>query len=213
MHSGLGSPRPRARAQLALSRGAGLGPVALPAASPTAPAPLSRVPPWVEVCPEPRGSLLPGPRWLPSERVLGQEAAEFPAGRDPPAQLWRDEGKGDSPGPPFSPQSSLLRSAGKPSRPSLPKAAPRFPELGPVRKGSPRTLARRAQEAATPRRLQRPGSRHLVWRRSRGRRHAERLGRREGGDGGGGCGRGQRSRGSSAPRRLRGRRHSGPQPR
>lgn len=74
------------------------------------------------------------------------------------------------------------------------------------------TLARRAQEAVTPGRLQRPSSRHLVWRRSRGRRHAERLGRREGGDDGG-RGRGQSSRVSSAQRRHRGRRHSGPRPR
>lgn len=69
-------------------------------------------------------------------------------------------------------------------RPSLPRAAPCIPELGPVRDRSLPTLARRAQEAVTPRRLQRlqrPSSRHLVWRRSRGRRHAERLGRREGG--------------------------------
>lgn len=132
-----------------------------------------------------------------------------------PAQLRRDEGKDDTPRPPFiSPLVSSALQASPPVRPSFPKAAPCFPELGPISNESLPTLARRAQEAVTPRRLQRRSSRHLVWRRSRSRRrrHAERLGRREGEDSGG-RGRGQSSRVSSAQRRHRGRRHSGLRPR
>lgn len=76
---------------------------------------------------------LPDPRRLPSERVRGQRSADVPSGRDPPAQLRRDEGKGDSPRPPFiSPWVSSALQASPPVRPSRPKAAACFPELGPV---------------------------------------------------------------------------------
>lgn len=145
--------------------------------------------------------------------VSSQQASPRP-GPASPAQEGRRQGR-HSPATIHLP-TGLLNSAGKPSRPfvrpSFPTSAPCFPELGPIRNGSLPTLARRAQEAVTPRRLQRRSSRHLVWRRSRSRRHAERLGRREGEDSGG-RGRGQSSRVSSARRRHRGRRHSGLPPR
>lgn len=185
--------------------------------------------PWVEVRPglaaasrPPQLSFSTRAGCPPSASEVSSQRTNPPA-RDPPAQLGREgrtKARATVPGHHHSfPQRSrqLCRQALPSVRPSVPKAAPCFPELGPVRDRSLPTLARRAQEAVTPRRLrlqlQRPSSRHLVWRRrSRGRRHAERLGRREGGDGGG-RGRGQSSRVSSARRRHRGRRHSGRRPR
>lgn len=204
-----------------------LPPVPLPAPSQTASAPKAPLfcTPWPRSVLPAIPAQLPDPRRLPSECVRGQQSADVPSGPGPvsPAPKGRTKARATVLGHRHSfPQRSrqLCRQALSPVRPSVrpsvPKATPCFPELGPVKGRSLPTLARRAQEAVTPRRLQlqRPSSRHLVWRRrSRGRRHAERLGRREGGDGGG-RGRGQSSRVSSARRRRhRGRRHSGRRPR
>lgn len=124
--------------------------------------------------PRPRGSLpaipgqLPGAEPAPAAlRARPCSAVSSPPRRPrPTSQLRSDGGKGDCPPPPFASQLGLLRVAGKPSLPSvLPGKQPHVP---PSSVGSGKGLGRRAQEAATPRRqLQRPSSRHLVWRRSR----------------------------------------------
>lgn len=104
-----------------------------------------------------------------------------------------------------------LLSCGKSSLLSLPEGArvsPRAslssaPENGPPfspQRASPAGLfPPPSRQAVTPQR-RRPSSRHLEWRRSRGRRHAEKAGKEGGRQR---RGRGQRSRVSSARRRLR----------
>lgn len=105
LHSGLGSPRPRARSRLTLSSGP------LPAASPTASAP-QRPPGHPRSASRPAQAAL---RARPRSAVSGRPLRPGPAG---PAQEGRRQGR-------FSPATihfpmGLLSSAGKPSRPSLP---------------------------------------------------------------------------------------------
>lgn len=123
--------------------------------------------------PRPRGSLptipgqLPGAEPAPAAlRARPCSAASSPPRRPRPAsQLRRDGGKGDCPRPPFASQLGL-RAAGKPFLPSV--LPGKRPQVSPSSVGSGKGLGCRAQEAAKPRRrLQRPTSRHLVWRRSR----------------------------------------------
>lgn len=143
-----------------------------------------------------RSASRPSPARRFSERVLGPAHADPPRVINPRCSLWRGEGR-RLPGhhsPTISPQ---LRG----SEPLALSKEARVWGVSPVGENGRRFLLperprpcssrRQAAEAVTPRRAQRrrPSSRHLEWRRSRGRRHPERLGRRAG-DGGEGGGRG-----------------------
>lgn len=142
-----------------------LPPVPLPAPSQTASAPKAPLfcTPWPRSVLPAIPAQLPDPRRLPSECVRGQQSADVPSGPGPvsPAPKGRTKARATVLGHRHSfPQRSrqLCRQALSPVRPSVrpsvPKATPCFPELGPVKGRSLPTLARRAQEAVTPRRLQ-----------------------------------------------------------
>lgn len=157
----------------------------------------------------------PSPRRLPSERVLAQQSAALPAGSSPPASFGGTEARATVPGHRSRPSwVSSAPQASPPSRPSFPESSPTFPRArsgqGKGSAASPRKPGR--SDAATG-----CSGRALAILCGGGaavRRHAERLGKREGGGGDdGGQGRGQRSGVSAARRRLRGRPHTGPQPR
>lgn len=138
-------------------------------AGPTSARPRVEVRPGLATASRPSQVSFPAPsaRRLPSERVLAQQPAALPAGPGPPASFGGTEARATVPGHRSRP--SWVSSAPQASPPSRPSVLPgKQPHVSPSSVGSGNGLGRRAQEAATPPRpLQRPSSRHLVWRRSR----------------------------------------------
>lgn len=126
LHSGLGSPRPRARSRLPLS------PAALPADSPTASGPqapffcssLGGGAPWPRRGLRATPAQLPDPRWLPSERVRGQQSADGRPLRPGPASRAQDGRRQGRLSPATIHFPILHSSAGKPSLPSVCPSVP-----------------------------------------------------------------------------------------
>lgn len=107
----------------------------------------------------------PSPRLLPSERVLAQQSAALPAGSGQPASFGGTEARATVPGHRSRPSwVSSAPQASLPSRPSFPESSPTFPR---ARSGQGKGSAASPRKPRRRDGLQRPSSRHLVWRRSR----------------------------------------------